>query len=341
MAGVFLAHSSADKRFVRRLAADLLKNGVRVWFDEAEMLVGDSLFKKIEQGIGEMDFMAVVLSPASVSSKWVQRELEIALSQEIEHSAVKVLPILYKLCDVPAFLRPKLWLDFSNPRNYSSSFVKLLKRVAPHKVKSSVIFVSWTPKAVRLGMLCGLVVTKAGNVELADAFLQNLREVGQSWIKGTIDIADQGELVAHAAARTIADPQKRETIIPLSMDETHYLFSHLSRQILNDILDLSAKAKILTLNDRRVALCQDLTNEVIETIGTHAASGIRREKDVRPFVLKLFEDTVRARLMLYAPNKIGYCEQVAMLAFSMFEDSEPYRDLKRIVRQMSLGRKTP
>jgi hypothetical protein len=75
MSSVFLAHSSADKRFVRRLAADLLERGIRVWFDEAELLVGDSLFAKIGDGVREVDYLAVILSPASVKSPWVQREV--------------------------------------------------------------------------------------------------------------------------------------------------------------------------------------------------------------------------------------------------------------------------
>jgi hypothetical protein len=55
VASIFLSHSSKDKRFARRLARDLQDRGVKVWIDEAAMLIGDSLITKIEQGIREMD----------------------------------------------------------------------------------------------------------------------------------------------------------------------------------------------------------------------------------------------------------------------------------------------
>lgn len=46
--GLFLSHTAVDKPFVRRLREDLLAHGVpRVWLDEAEIEIGDSLIKKL------------------------------------------------------------------------------------------------------------------------------------------------------------------------------------------------------------------------------------------------------------------------------------------------------
>jgi hypothetical protein len=61
--GVFLSHNWADKDFVRRLAGDLVAAGARVWIDEAEIKVGDSLIEKIRAGIDSMDYVAAILSP--------------------------------------------------------------------------------------------------------------------------------------------------------------------------------------------------------------------------------------------------------------------------------------
>ena len=54
MSSVFLSHNSADKPFVRKLALDLEKAGVRCWLDEAEIKVGDSLLDKIRDGISNL-----------------------------------------------------------------------------------------------------------------------------------------------------------------------------------------------------------------------------------------------------------------------------------------------
>lgn len=65
---VFLSHSSADKAFVDRLASDLERVNVGVWYDKWEIRVGDLLIEKIEQGIKSNDYLAIVLSPSSVAS---------------------------------------------------------------------------------------------------------------------------------------------------------------------------------------------------------------------------------------------------------------------------------
>ena len=48
----FLCHGSEDKATVRRLAEDLLAAGIDVFFDEWEIRSGDSLRRKIDDGLG-------------------------------------------------------------------------------------------------------------------------------------------------------------------------------------------------------------------------------------------------------------------------------------------------
>lgn len=334
MSSIFLAHSSSDKRFVRRLAADLVEHGVRVWFDEAEIRVGDSFVDKIEEGIKEMDYLGVILSPNSVQSEWVRREVQVALSDEIGGKSVKVLPILYRECEIPGFLRTKKWADFSEPKHYGKAFDELLGRLLPSDTESTSIFRSWTPKGVRLGLLCGLVMTKSGMVVLADRFITTLCEIGRSWAQGELELEDQGELVGHAAAKTIADPDGKETLIPLTSEETTYLFNEISRQVLNLVIEIGTKARILSLGERGVALDQHLTNEVIESIGTHAAHDLQHENDLEPFVIRQFVETVRARLLLFDPTEVEHCYHIGMLVFSLFKDTISYEELEEIVRHM-------
>jgi hypothetical protein len=118
---VFLSHSHHDKYFVRRLAHDLAGRGARIWLDEAEMLVGDSLIEKIRQGIDEMDYVAVVLSRHSVNSEWVRREVDVAMNQEIRGRRVKVLPLLIDDSELPGFLLGKLFADFRKSEAYEDA----------------------------------------------------------------------------------------------------------------------------------------------------------------------------------------------------------------------------
>lgn len=79
---IFLSHNSADKPFARRLASDLEAQGIGYWLDEAEIKVGESLIERIREGIDDAAYVAVILSPDSVKSLWVQREVDVAINQE-------------------------------------------------------------------------------------------------------------------------------------------------------------------------------------------------------------------------------------------------------------------
>jgi hypothetical protein len=128
MTSLFLAHSHQDKPFARRLAQDLTARGVRVWIDESELLIGDSLIDKVQRAIAEMEYLAAVISRHSVQSAWVQKELEVALSLEIEMRRVKVLPIVIDDCSIPPFLINKVYGNFRDPRNYDVELQRLLLR---------------------------------------------------------------------------------------------------------------------------------------------------------------------------------------------------------------------
>ena len=79
---IFLSHSSPNKDFVRGLAKKLKKDNIDVWLDELEIKIGESIHQKVNEGLKKSDFFAIVLSEASVNSKWVQEELSSASSIE-------------------------------------------------------------------------------------------------------------------------------------------------------------------------------------------------------------------------------------------------------------------
>ena len=127
MAGLFLSHSSADKSFVHRLAIDLVGRGMPIWFDTWEMDTGDSLRGKIYSGLGESDYVIVVLSPNSVASGWVERELTAALTLEERHGRNFVLPIRIADCEIPLAIGDRLYADFS--ASYLEPFERLVSRL--------------------------------------------------------------------------------------------------------------------------------------------------------------------------------------------------------------------
>ena len=112
MRKAFICYSSADKAFVQRLAKALEESDVSVWVDEKEILVGDDIRSKIEEGLNASDYLVIVLSPDSVESPWVAKELDAKLIEEVEAHKVTVLPLLHHECEIPPLLKGKHYADF-------------------------------------------------------------------------------------------------------------------------------------------------------------------------------------------------------------------------------------
>jgi len=93
---VFISHASEDKDFVLPLAAALENSGLRVWLDKSELTVGDSLRRKIDEGLSRSRFGIVILSPHFFDKPWPEAELDGLVAKEI--SGIKViLPIWHKI----------------------------------------------------------------------------------------------------------------------------------------------------------------------------------------------------------------------------------------------------
>lgn len=112
MARVFLSHSSKDKEFARRLAEDLRKLEHQPWLDEWEIRVGHSIPGRIEKGLAETDFLAIILSKSAVESAWVEKEWRTKYWDEVESRETRVLPLLLEDCRIPDLLKEKRYADF-------------------------------------------------------------------------------------------------------------------------------------------------------------------------------------------------------------------------------------
>ena len=138
MPSVFMSHCSKDKNFARKLTNRLKEDCIKVWLDEAELNVGDSLLGKIGDAINSTDFLIVVLSNDSIKSTWVQNELKVALNREFEENRVVVLPILIEQVEIPPFLRDKLYADFIKQEDFENSYIKLRMTILGSAISSSL-----------------------------------------------------------------------------------------------------------------------------------------------------------------------------------------------------------
>jgi hypothetical protein len=93
----FISHASEDKdEIVRELADALRSNGIRVWYDEFVLRVGDSLRKSIDTGLIKSKYGIVIISPNFIAKKWPEYELNGMIAREMDGHKV-VLPIWHKV----------------------------------------------------------------------------------------------------------------------------------------------------------------------------------------------------------------------------------------------------
>jgi TIR domain len=94
---VFISYSSGDRdEVVQPLAAALRECGLRVWYDEFEMGLGDSIRRRIDHGIVKSRFGVVILSPDFFTRRWTNYELDGLVTRSVNGEQV-ILPIWHNV----------------------------------------------------------------------------------------------------------------------------------------------------------------------------------------------------------------------------------------------------
>lgn len=94
---VFISHASEDKdAVVRPLAHALSNGGLKVWYDEFELRIGDSLRRKIDIGLAKSRFGVVVLSRPFFRKGWTNYELDGLVTRAVSGEQI-LLPIWHEI----------------------------------------------------------------------------------------------------------------------------------------------------------------------------------------------------------------------------------------------------
>jgi hypothetical protein len=92
---VFLCHVGREKEaIVRPMYRALEAAGITSWLDEAEILFGDSIIQKINEGLRTSRFLLCFLSEDFVGRGWPEGEMAAALSAELSSGGQRVLPVI-------------------------------------------------------------------------------------------------------------------------------------------------------------------------------------------------------------------------------------------------------
>ncbi|NJN56925.1 MAG: toll/interleukin-1 receptor domain-containing protein [Leptolyngbyaceae cyanobacterium SL_5_9] len=115
---IFLSHASRDQEFVSKLADELRRHGIPIWYSKINILGAQQWHDEIGRALKRCDWFLIVLSPNSIESMWVKRELVFALQQNRFED--KIVPIIYQTCDYEklSWVLPSFqMIDFQNNFN--------------------------------------------------------------------------------------------------------------------------------------------------------------------------------------------------------------------------------
>lgn len=133
---VFLSYASQDERHARELRERLAAAGLEVWDSNERLFPGDNWALAIGKALEQAQAMVVLLSPDSVASQNVRREIEYALVSTKYQK--RLIPLVVRETrEIPWILKklPLMRLH-DNIDEVAQRIVEILKperKAAPHR----------------------------------------------------------------------------------------------------------------------------------------------------------------------------------------------------------------
>jgi DNA-directed RNA polymerase subunit RPC12/RpoP len=131
---VFVSHNSKDKPRVRQLAERLKQAGLRVWFDEWNILSGDIIALKVDEGLEQSRVLLLCISRDALASGWVALERSTAIHRDPANEDRRFVPLLLTDCDLPDTLRRYKYVDFR--KDDDAAFAEVLSACRPSVAKA-------------------------------------------------------------------------------------------------------------------------------------------------------------------------------------------------------------
>lgn len=94
---VFLCYSSFDWEFASKIAELLRRHGVPVWHGPTNIRGGQYWHDEVGDALERCDWFVILLSPHSIKSVWVRRELMFALEEDRYNKTI--VPIVIHVCN--------------------------------------------------------------------------------------------------------------------------------------------------------------------------------------------------------------------------------------------------
>lgn len=102
-----------------RIANDLRKRDIQVWFAEEEIQPGMQWADAISEAVKRADAVLVLVSNQTGQGRWQDSEIALAIATQRSNPEKKLIPVLVEeLATMPFFLRSRVYLDLSTEKAY-------------------------------------------------------------------------------------------------------------------------------------------------------------------------------------------------------------------------------
>ena len=127
---IYISYAKSDEAFARNLSSQLAKRGLSVWSAHEEVLPGDNIWLRTGEALKRSKAMIVLISPDSMRSEHVRREIEYALGDPNYEG--RVFPVQVRPAnDIPWILQKFRTFDAKQgAARVSESIAEALKQVA-------------------------------------------------------------------------------------------------------------------------------------------------------------------------------------------------------------------
>ena len=138
---VFISHSHSDAPVAATISKDLQERGFDVWDPDLNLLPGDNWAAEIARALEESQAMVVVLTPNSVTSSNVKREIEFALGSKNYRN--RIIPVVIggreriSTQEIPWIIRKLRMFELDDP-GYRDAQIELIANEIRSYVSPSI-----------------------------------------------------------------------------------------------------------------------------------------------------------------------------------------------------------
>jgi hypothetical protein len=276
---VFLSHATEDNdRFARGFAKKLQEKGLRVWFDEWELLPGDSLVDKIfEEGLKDAEAMVIILSGNSVKKPWVREEINAAFVKRVQGQC-KLIPVILDGVAVPEALASTVYQPIGDLDSYETELDRIVRAIIGDRKRLAA---SDPPAYAQIAALPGLystdtvVLRHAGAKAIeadetllgSTAVLAELRDedvTEEAFLESLQVLDERGYVKVHRTLGSGILSMGHFTITTLGMQEYARAFLPSYAELLEDVVAQLVNGERVT--DRQIAGEIDVPRILVEHV---------------------------------------------------------------------------